>query len=527
MRPDGENSSEDRIRLLVALMPVGVCTCDAAGRITLFNRRAAELWGREPQLGDPLQAERFCGAFRIWTPDGKLLPHADSPMAVAAREGRSFRGVELVFEQPQGRRLIVNANIEPRFDSQGRPAGMITVFEDITARTQAQAERDRLLRNERLARREAERLARLKDDFLATVVHELRAPLSAILGWADLIRSKTSDPARVLRGVEVIARNARTQERLISDLLDLSRIITGKMRLKVERVDLLRVINAAVEAMKPAAKAKRIRLHNLTEAITQPVHGDAARLQQIFSNLLSNAIKFTPEGGRVEVVVARVNSQVKISVSDSGKGIHPDFLPHLFERFSQADAAAREQGGLGIGLALVKELTELQGGKVTVTSEGEGKGSTFTVWLPLAIQDPSVPAHRSLVDISVPLLEGVRVLVLDDEPDALEVIQRILEDHRAVVTLSRNMESALASLEQEHFDVLLSDIRMPNHDGYEFISEARKRGVNTPAVAVTALSRFEDRTRAQFSGFQAYLTKPIEAAELLATVASLSGRNRH
>jgi PAS domain S-box-containing protein len=530
-------SSEEWIRRLVSLMPAAVYTCDSDGRITFFNRRAAELWGREPEVGDPTRSEWFSGSFRTWTPDGKLVARSESPMAAAVREGCSFRDLELVFEQPLGGRVIVNANIEPRFDAQGHRDGAINVFEDITARKQAQVERERLLESERQARGEAERLARLKDNFLATVSHELRTPLSAIVGWTDLIRRQIADPGRVMHGMDVIARNARTQERLISDLLDLSRVVTGKMRLKVEPVELPLVIEAAVEAVKPAVDARGIRLHCVTEPITQRVNGDAARLQQIFWNLLSNAVKFTPEGGRVEVVLARVNSHVEISVSDTGKGIPADFLPRIFERFRQADVSAvREHGGLGIGLALVKELTQLHGGKVSVASEGTDKGSTFTVELPLAIQragqdevrqHPSVPAHLSIAELNLPLLDGVRVLVLDDEPDALEVIQAILEDRHATVTPSRSVESALATLEHERFDVVISDIGMPNRDGYEFILEARKLGVTTPAAAVTAFARSEDRVRALSAGFQAHLAKPIEVPELLATVASLSGRIRH
>jgi PAS domain S-box-containing protein len=406
---------------------------------------------------------------------------------------------------------------------------------DWIERTQAQAEREKLLESESLARAEAERAARLKDDFLATLSHELRTPLNAIVGWTHLLRMGIADPQKVLRGVEVIERNARAQAQLIADLLDLSRIVTGKMRLNVQRVEIPGVIEAAIEAVRPAAEARGVRIHSVIEPITQPVHGDGARLQQILWNLLSNAVKFTPEGGRVQVVLARINSQVEITVSDTGRGIRPEFLPHLFQRFRQADVSAtREHGGLGIGLALVKELAELHGGEVRAASEGEGRGATFTVKLPLAIlhvkneerrQHPRVSSPMSVLpDQNPPELEGVRVLVVDDEPDALEVIQRILEGRHAEVTTVRNVDDALAALKREPFDVLLSDIGMPRRDGYELISEVRKLGVKTPAAAVTAFARSEDRTRALFSGYQAHVTKPVEPSELLATVASLSGR---
>jgi CheY-like chemotaxis protein len=381
--------------------------------------------------------------------------------------------------------------------------------------------------------RAAEAASRAKDEFLATLSHELRTPLTAILGWTHVIQMGIADPEGLAHGAEVIARNVRIQAQLIDDLLDLSRIATGKLRLNVERVELGGVIAASVEAIKPAADAKGVRLECILEPITEVVNGDGGRLQQVFWNLLSNAVKFTPERGRIQVVLGRVNSHAEISVSDTGEGIRADFLPHIFQRFRQADAStSREHGGLGIGLALVKELTELHGGRVSVVSDGEGKGSTFTVNLPLSIvvapngvrQHPRAPAALSVVDKESALLEGVKVLVVDDEPDALEVIQRILESRHAEVTLVRSVDRALAILTDAQFDVLLSDIGMPRRDGYEFISEVRRRGLKTPAAAVTAFARSEDRTRALLSGFHAHLSKPVEASELLAIVASLSGK---
>ena len=396
---------------------------------------------------------------------------------------------------------------------------------------QVQREREQLLEGERKAREEAERATRLKDDFLATLSHELRSPLSAIIGWTDVLRVDFTDVARVRRGVEVIARSARTQAQLVGDLLDLSRIITGKMRLDVSRVLLPDVIDAAVESVRAAAVARDIELECDIEPIIEAVHGDAARLQQIVWNLLSNAIKFTPEGGRVRLTLARANSEVEITVCDTGRGIDPDFLPYVFERFRQENAsAAREHGGLGIGLALVKELTEQHGGRVSAHSDGEGQGATFTITLPLAFAldpqgqprpHPRVPAALSLGGFR---LAGVRVLVVDDEPDGLEVMERILEDRGVDVTAVRCTDDALATLAAQQFDVVLSDIGMPKRDGYELIAEVRKRGIATPAVAVTAFARSEDRARALLAGFHTHIAKPIEASELLATVASLAGR---
>jgi len=297
------------------------------------------------------------------------------------------------------------------------------------------------------------------------------------------------------------------------------------------------VIAAALEAVKPACDGKRIRIESAAlEPLGEVVHGDAGRLQQVFWNLLSNAVKFTPSGGRIEVVLTRVESHAEVSVSDTGEGIRADFLPHMFERFHQADAsAAREHGGLGIGLALVKELTELHGGRVTASSAGEGKGSTFTVHLPLspaqAWKGETRPYGRHRVGTAIgsdsALLEGIKVLVVDDEPDALEVMQRILESQQAHVTVASSVDGALATLTDLRFDVLLSDIGMPRRDGYELISEVRKRGLTTPAAALTAFARGEDRARALLSGFHAHLPKPVDASELIATVASLSGRLDH
>jgi signal transduction histidine kinase/CheY-like chemotaxis protein len=394
-----------------------------------------------------------------------------------------------------------------------------------------------MLRGRELAelRRAAEAASRAKDDFLATVSHELRTPLTAILGWTQVIKMGIANPQEVAHGAEVIARNVHLQAQLIDDLLDLSRIVTGKLRLNVEPVELARVIAAAVDAVKPACDGKRIRIECALEPLGDVVNGDAGRLQQVFWNLLSNAVKFTPSGGRIEVALKRVESHAELTVSDTGEGIRADFLPHMFERFHQADAsAAREHGGLGIGLALVKELTELHGGRVTAASDGEGRGSTFTVHLPVSpVQarkgGPRPDGRHRLgtrIGSDTALLQGIRVLVVDDEPDALDVMQRILESQQAQVTVASSVDGALATLADLRFDVLLSDIGMPRRDGYELISEVRKRGLTTPAAAVTAFARGEDRARALLLGFHTHLPKPVDASELLVTVASLSGRLR-
>ena len=423
-------------------------------------------------------------------------------------------------------------NITPLRDAAGEVIALMSMVQDVTEGEQAQAERERLLDSERLARTEAEHATRVKDELRATVSHELRSPLTAIVGWADVIRQGNATQAQIQHGVEVIRHNARAQAQLIGDLLDLSRIVTGKMRLAPEVVDLGPVIHATVELVKSSADARSVEISCSIEALSERVHGDPARLQQIIWNLLSNAVKFTPPGGRIEVTLLRTDGDLEVRISDTGKGIPADFLPHVFERFRQADGSvAREYGGLGIGLALVRELTQLHGGEVSAASEGEGKGATFTVKLPVAAaqRKPHPEASAAVPPASVipgaGLLEGVRVLVVGDEPDALEVIQRILEDRHAQVTPLRSADAALALLAAgERFDVLLSDIGMPGRDGYEFISDIRKLGIRTPAAALTGLARSEDRTRALYTGFQAHVPKPPRASELLATVASLAGR---
>jgi signal transduction histidine kinase/DNA-binding response OmpR family regulator len=418
-------------------------------------------------------------------------------------------------------------------------SGVVCYFTNITEHVrarQALAESEgrtrQLLESERAARAEAERAGRMKDEFLATLSHELRTPLNAILGWTHLLRKKPPAGGDIQQGLTVIERNARVQTQLIADLLDMSRIISGKMRLDVQRVELPVVIEAALEAVRPAAEAREVRLQSVLEPISEPVHGDPARLQQIVWNLLSNAVKFTPKGGRVQVVLARVNSHVEITVSDTGKGIKPEFLPHVFERFRQADSsAAREHGGLGLGLSIVKQLVELHGGSVHAVSMGEGEGATFSIHLPLAIvhkaEQEALKVHPRAITLAStesdqPDLSGVRVLVVDDEPDAREIVKRVLEDCNAIVRVASSAQEGLMLVDAEQIDVLLSDIGMPGEDGYAFIRTLRRQGNRVPAAALTAFARSEDRTRALRAGYRGHLSKPVEPSELLATVAALA-----
>jgi PAS domain S-box-containing protein len=384
----------------------------------------------------------------------------------------------------------------------------------------------------------AEKANQLKDEFLTTLSHELRTPLTSIVGWAEMLGNPKLDPVASLRAIEVIRRNARIQVQMVDDLLDVSRIITGKLRLNVQPVDLGTIIIAAVDGLRPAAEAKEIRLQLQLDSPAGQVSGDPDRLQQVAWNLISNAIKFTPKGGRVLVRLKRVESHVEVVVNDTGQGIAPEFLTHVFDRFRQADATStRAFGGLGLGLAIVRQLIELHGGTVRVESQGEGHGSTFTVSLPLMAVRGAVSAAGSarpefnLPQLECPAeLEGLRVLVVDDEADTCELLQVILEGCGAHVKTASSAAAALEAVAAEEFDVLISDIGMPDEDGYSLIAKVRalgkERGGKVPAAAaLTAYAGEEDRIRVLRSGFQIHVPKPISPSELVAIVANLAGRS--
>jgi hypothetical protein len=406
---------------------------------------------------------------------------------------------------------------------------------DITEQRRRADERHTLLESERAARQEAERVSRMKDEFLANVSHELRTPLNAIFGWTQILKmGNASDPKAVAEGIDVIDRNVRVQTQLIEDLLDVSRIISGKIRLDVQRVELAAVVGGAIESVRPMAEAKAVRLEQVIDPLAGPVSGDPGRLQQVVWNLLTNAIKFTPKGGKIHVLVERVNSHVELSVTDTGQGISPEFLPHLFERFSQADASTtRRHGGLGLGLSIVKNLVELHGGTVRAISAGEGHGATFLISLPVRVAKETVERDTALrmptvaapaLNCEQPQLRGLKVLVVDDERDAREFVKRLLVDCHAIPQLAASADEAKKLLTTFKPDLILSDIGMPGEDGYEFMRGIRSQGVKTPAIALTAFARSEDRIRSIQAGYQTHLSKPVEPAELITLVASLAKR---
>ena len=396
-------------------------------------------------------------------------------------------------------------------------------------------ERATLLEAERTMRTQVERVSLMKDEFLATLSHELRTPLNAILGWTELLLARGADDS-TRRGLETIARNARSQAQLIEDLLDMSGIISGKIRLDVQRLELAMIVDAAVESVRPSADAKGIAIRKTIDPYSGHVFGDPNRLQQVVWNLLTNAVKFTPKGGTIDVLVHRINSHVEIVVHDTGVGISADFLPHVFERFRQADASTtRIHGGLGLGLSIVKQLVELHGGTVSVDSVA-GAGATFIVHLPLRpIRDNPTPpgAHPTTPqpmrgDLAISLA-GIRVLVVDDELDARELVKSVLEDSAAQVWIAGSAAEALM-LVQEHLpDLIVSDIGMPDRDGYQLMRDVRAlpaaRGGRIRAIALTAFARSEDRTRAMLAGYQAHVAKPIEPQELVATIKSIAGQD--
>ena len=411
------------------------------------------------------------------------------------------------------------------------------VARDVTSDRAAEFARTTLLEDARLAKDAAEKASRAMDEFLATVSHELRTPLNAMLGWTRLLRSDTVPESARPKALETIERNATVQAQLIEDLLDISRIISGKMRLEVAPVDLVAVVESALEVVRPAADAKGVILRPVLDSSASHVTGDAARLQQVVWNLLANAVKFTPKGGRVDIRLVRIDSSVELTVRDTGVGIPVDFLPHVFERFRQADGAStRSHGGLGLGLAIVKNIVELHGGTASVESAGKGEGASFFVRLPLSLLRhtgttpvPSEPPAGPFSFERPPELIALRVLVVDDEDDARELLVAVLEQCGAIVTSVGSVREALAALAVEpRPTIVVSDIGMPGEDGYALIKQIRKlppdQGGRLPVVALTAYARTEDRTRALRAGFNMHMPKPVEPAELLAVLVSLVQR---
>jgi signal transduction histidine kinase/CheY-like chemotaxis protein len=464
----------------------------------------------------------------------RLIPddrqQEEDQVLASIRRGERVVHYETIRRRKDGMLIPVSLTVSPIRNSEGLVIGASKIARDITERKRAENERDRLLRI-------AQEASQLKDEFLATLSHELRTPLNAILGYIRLMRSGLLGDEKQHQALDTVARNATSLTQIVEDVLDVSRIVSGKVRLNVQLVELPDVVRGAVDTVRPAADAKGIRLEMIVDPQPGPVTGDPERLQQIMWNLLSNAVKFTERGGRVQVRLERVDSHVVVTVSDTGIGIPAEFLPHVFDRFRQADAGiSRARGGLGLGLAIARQLVELQGGRISAVSDGSGKGSTFRVELPVRIvhggHPPEERHHRQTPKadghVDVPKLQGVRILAVDDDSDALALLREILETTGATVATADSGEHALESIEHMKPDVLVADLGMPEMSGFELIDRLRQsehREIREmPAAALTAYARSEDRTRALRSGFQIHLIKPIDPGELMAAVATLVKR---
>ena len=531
-------SSEELVRTIAENSTQGLAMMDARGYCTYANRALLDMTG---YTAEELGAKPLHYLVHHHYPDGRPYPLEECPIDRALPENFDVRAHQDLFFRKDGSTFPVLVAASPIF-KEGRPASTVIEVRDVTETQRAEAERERLLESERAARVEAERASRVKDEFLATLSHELRTPLNAILGWSQVLASGSRDDGDLVKGLQTIERNARAQTQIIEDLLDMSRITSGKVRLDVQRVDLGELVRLAVETAKPSSEARGVRLQAVLDPHAGPVSGDPNRLQQVFWNLLSNAVKFTPRGGRVQVLLERINSQVEVSVSDTGEGIRPEFLPHVFDRFRQADATTtRRHGGLGLGLSIVKQLVELHGGSVRAKSLGTGHGATFVVALPLTAahpeperaeerRHPRASSSSGALDDNCVQIAGVKVLVVDDEPDARALVKRLLEDCGAEVTTAGSAAEALDRMQAERPHVLISDIGMPFEDGYSLIRRVRAlgpdHGGDVPAVALTAYARSEDRTRSILAGFQMHIAKPIEPSELIAIVATLARQTR-
>ena len=488
------------------------------GIVTSWNRAAERMfgWTADEAIGRHITLiiprER-------WTEEDEVLARL--------RRGEKIDHFETVRITKDGRLVEVSITISPMRDLQGRIVGASKIARDITERRRIEARFAELLSREQDARRDAEAANRAKDDFLATLSHELRTPINAILGWAQVLASTQHDAATVSRALEIIGRNARQQARLIEDLLDLSAIVSGRVRLSTRPINLVTVLRAAIETLRPDAEAKNVVIVPRLDPALGIVAGDPERLQQVFWNLLSNAIKFTPAGGRIEIDLTRSDGRAVVTVSDTGIGIRPDMLPVIFDRFRQADASiARAHGGLGLGLAIVKQLVELHDGTVEATSPGEGQGTTFTVALPVVLRNLQQAERAKSDAVDLGRCEGIHALLVDDEADGRDMIAHLLEQCGARVTAVASASEALAAIRSIRPHALISDLAMPGIDGYELMRRVRAIPDvrDTPAIALTAQVTAEARIKAFKAGFDAYVAKPVDRDEILAVVTRLTHR---
>lgn len=513
--------SSDRLRFMAEALPFKIFTAQADGKGEYFNQQWMDYTGLT--LGQLVDGE--------WM----RLIHPEDIDRTMVHWRRCVAAGELFQTENRIRHIGGNyrwhlTRAQAKRDANGYISMWVGSSIDIDAIKRADEERKQLLESERIARTEAERASQLKDEFLATLSHELRTPLNAILGWSQLVLRGTMKPENVQKALETIERNARAQNQLIADLLEMSSIISGKVRLDMQRLDLAHIVEAAVESIAPTAQAKGISLRKLIDPAAGPILGDNHRLQQIAWNLLSNAVKFTPGNGHVDITVERVASWVELTVKDSGRGIEPEFLPYIFDRFRQADSSlTRQHGGLGLGLAIVKQLVGLHGGTVRAASAGANKGASFIVSLPVAAITKThlrLAFPKSLCDDEQITLPGIRVLVIDDQEDSRGLIHEVLTTHEAEVVCASTADEGLDIIKKHKPDVIISDIGMPGKDGYQLIREVRalaaSHGGKIPAIALTAFVRPEDKIKATKAGYQTHLSKPVESHELISTIKALT-----
>jgi PAS domain S-box-containing protein len=511
--------------------PLAVVEWDSDFRVSRWSASAERLfgWKAEEVIGKHVNEWRFV--------------FADDEDAVALVTNRQREGVEVhgILRNRNytraGAVLFCEWYNSVLHDDREKLISVLSLVLDVTSRQSAEDERSAALLREQDARKHAEEADRLKDEFLATLSHELRTPLTSILGWASMIRNGEVEGSNASRAIETIERNARSQARLIDDLLDVSRIITGNLRLDLHPLNLAPIVESALDALRPTADVKGIKLQTRFQPSECLVKGDANRLRQVIWNLLSNAIKFTTRGGSVNVYLKCVESTARLTVRDTGDGISAEFLPYVFDRFRQAEGSiSRKQGGLGLGLAVARHLVELHGGTIRAESEGLGKGSLFTVDLPMTLErrDPARAEERKReVDRrrtrkGVVRLDGVHVLLVEDDDDSRKLLQTMLRRYGARVTSTKSAAEALEVFQGELPDVMISDIGMPDQDGYELVRRLRslpvEKGGATPAIALTGYASRKDRERALGSGYQKHMAKPIEQAELIAAIGALVGR---
>jgi PAS domain S-box-containing protein len=521
--------SNELFRLIVdSATDYAIFTMRVTGEVTSWNTGARRLLGYE-------EAEILGQNGRIiFTPEEIKNGEAEKEIQKALSDGRAED--ERWHVRQDGSRFFASGVLMVLRGREGRPRGLLKILRDTTLQKQSEQELQSLLRREKLAREQFEVANRVKDEFLATISHELRTPLNAILGWVVMLRGGSLTKEKAAQALETIERAARSQNKLIEDLLDASRILMDKLRIEFRPLDPQAVIEATLEAVRPAAEMKKIRLEAYFEPEIGIIYSDADRLAQIVWNVVGNSIKFTPQGGQIKLNLKRLDSHLELVVSDTGIGIEADFLPLIFDRLRQADSSStRTQGGLGLGLSIVRHIIELHGGIIRAESPGRGQGTTFRIQLPLippGVIDTTtqtiVHAEEGISKEWIPRLDGVRVLVVDDEADAREIIVTLLNETGAEVKAVGGADEALSVFAKWQADVLISDIAMPGKDGYALIKEIRARESGSdgpfPAVALTAYARDKDRLRALAAGFQAHVAKPLEPAELLTVVASLVGK---